>query len=442
MQFLMIFSAALVSRNAIICKTHCSRSAAWDSGIMSACLQGNKIMMHKKLVVFGAGNIGRSFIGQLFSRAGYEVVFIDVDDTILNALNRKHQYRVIVKRNDLPDETILVSNVRGVHGKNIEQVSAELADASVAATAVGKGALPYIISSLAQGLLRRFQEHGSLPLDIIMAENFRNAADYVRQELKNCLPNDYPVDTLAGLVETSIGKMVPIMKDDDRERDPIWIFAEAYNQLILDKHGFKNPVPDVPGIAPKENMKAYVDRKLFIHNLGHAATAYSGYQRNPKFHYIYEPLADPEFFQTVRACMIQSALALNHEYPNDLTMPDLIEHIDDLLERFQNRALGDTIFRVGRDLPRKLDKNDRLIGAMLLAKHHDCPCELIADTVLAAFRFRATDEHHELFPVDKAFAEQDFPSGIKHILSHICHLSPTDPLEAAVIEEILKRATV
>ena len=33
----------------------------------------------KKILIFGAGKIGRSFIGQLFSRAGYELVFIDAN---------------------------------------------------------------------------------------------------------------------------------------------------------------------------------------------------------------------------------------------------------------------------------------------------------------------------------------------------------------------------
>ena len=394
-------------------------------------------MIQKKLVLFGAGNIGRSFIGQLFSRAGYEVVFIDINDTILNALNEKRQYRVIIKRNDQPDETIWVKNVRGVHGQDLEQVSREISEASVVATAVGKGVLPHIIPTLAQGLKRRRDEHGSHPLDIIMAENFRNVADYVRQELKSLLPEDDDIDSLVGLVETSIGKMVPIMKDEDIQEDPIWVFAEEYNQLILDKYGFKNPIPDIPGIAPKENMKAYVDRKLFIHNLGHAATAYLGYQYDPDFEYIYEPLAVPEIYQKVRACMKQSATALNKEYPDDLTMPDLIDHIDDLLFRFQNKALGDTIFRVGRDLPRKLDKNDRLIGAMLLAKKHDCPCHLITEAVIAAFSFRAKDEHGQLFPAEQAFAENDYPLGVEYLLTHVCHLSKDVAIEAEVMEEIL-----
>ena len=39
---------------------------------------------------------------------------------------------------------------------------------------------------------------------------------------------------------------------------------------------------------------------------------------------------------------------------------DLEDHIDDLIYRFRNKALQDTIFRVGQDLTRKLSYDDRL----------------------------------------------------------------------------------
>ncbi|MBA7563374.1 Mannitol-1-phosphate 5-dehydrogenase [subsurface metagenome] len=42
----------------------------------------------KKMIQFGAGNIGRSFIGQLFSRSGYEVVFVDINKKLNNKIKR------------------------------------------------------------------------------------------------------------------------------------------------------------------------------------------------------------------------------------------------------------------------------------------------------------------------------------------------------------------
>lgn len=394
--------------------------------------------MRKKLIQFGGGNIGRSFIGQLFSRSGYEVVFVDIREELVNALNKRKGYRVIIKRKDLPDETLWVKNVRAVNANNPKRVAEEIADATIIATAVGKNALPHIFPVLTRGLQRRLEKQGEEPIDIIIAENIRDGAEYFHEELKKLLPDDYDIDRLVGLVETSIGKMVPIMKQEDVQKDPLWIFAEPYNTLILDKWGFRNPISDVEGIKPVENIAAYVDRKLFIHNLGHAASAYFGYQYNSNFTFIYEPLEVPELLQKVRQCMEQAAVALHKEYPDDLPLPALHEHIADLLERFQNRSLGDTIFRVGRDVYRKLGKEDRLVGAMLLARKYGCPCDAIAEAVVAACEFRAIDEFGDLFPRDKEFWEKEQSLGIEHILRNICQLSRENKLEAEVMEEILK----
>lgn len=396
--------------------------------------------MKKKLVQFGAGNIGRSFIGQVFGRGGWEVVFIDIDDKIVEGMNREGKYRVVVKKNEEPDEILTVSNIRAVNGKNIEAVAEEIADCGVVATSVGKGALPHIFPVIAQGIKKRRSLHPEDPLDIIIAENIRNGGEYYSQELSRHLPKDFPFSDYLGLVETSIGKMVPIMKKEDLDKDPLWVFAEAYNRLILDRRGFKNSIPDIDAIKPVENITAYVDRKLFIHNMGHATTAYFGYQENPKFMYIWEALEVSGIFQRVKKAMEESKEALHREYPEDLSLEDLDRHIEDLLYRFQNRALGDTIFRVGRDLYRKLGKSDRIVGSMLLAKKHNLPCEKIAQSYVAGCSFRAGDEKGELFPGDKDFSRKEWPKGIEGILKDVSDLSEKDPLEQAVMEEVKKQA--
>lgn len=389
-----------------------------------------------KLVQFGAGNIGRSFIGQLFSQAGYEVVFIDIDPRIVQELNNKKKYRVIIKRNKEEDETLIVGNVRAVDGKKEALVIEEIAAADFVSTSVGKGALPFIMKNLAEGIRLHWEKVPEKPLDIIIAENIRNGSEYFRKELKKNLPGDFPLHSYVGLIETSIGKMVPIMREEDLKRDPLWVFAEPYNTLIVDRKGFKQPIPAIATILPVDNIQAYVDRKLFIHNLGHAAAAYFGFQKYPDAEYIYQILADENVYRDVRTSMEEAALALNRAYPKDLSLPDLEEHIEDLLERFQNRSLGDTIFRVGRDLYRKLDSSDRLIGAMILAKRNNLPCGTIARAVQAAINFRAGDEQGNLFPGDREFVEKEFSLGIDSILEKVCHLNASVPLEKAVIEEI------
>ena len=396
------------------------------------------MMNKKKMIQFGAGNIGRSFIGQLFSRSGYEVVFVDINKELIKELNKKRVYKLVIKRNKLPDEIILIENIRAIDSFDKEAVIREIVDADIIATAVGKHALPQIVPVIAQGLQLRYKKRGKNPLDIIIAENLRNAADYLRKQLKIYLPQEYPFDELVGLIESSIGKMVPLMKEEDKKRDLVWIYAEPYNTLIVDKKGFKNSLPQVRDLWAVENIKAYVDRKLFIHNLGHSVSAYFGYQYDSEMTYIYEALEVSEIYKTVRECMSQSAVALSRAYPKDLTLQDLQNHINDLLFRFQNRSLGDTIFRVGRDLYRKLDKNERLVGPMLLAQKQGTPYNKIKRAFYAALEFKAKDEKGEMYPPDKIFFEREYPRGLESILKSVCHLSSHQEKEAKVMKEITK----
>jgi mannitol-1-phosphate 5-dehydrogenase len=367
-------------------------------------LTGNKSLIEtKKIVIFGAGKIGRSFIGQLFGRSGYDIIFADVDPLIIKMLNEKASYRVVIKSEK--DEEIIVNNVRAISALDKSSVTDAVASAGILAVSVGKNAMEKVIPTIAAGLLKRYNENPESPLDIILAENMRSAAEFTRERLLLSLTPGFPIDTYVGLIETSIGKMVPIIPLAEVEKDPLVVFAEPYNTLILDGRGFKSPIPEVKGLAPKSNIKAWVDRKAFIHNLGHATAAYYGYYSYPGAVYMYEILDDKVIFQFTREVMLQSAEILQKVYPGDFTFSDLVEHIDDLLFRFRNKALQDTIFRVGQDLPRKLGADDRFMGSIHLAHSRKMPCDLIIKAMSYGLFFRATDEEGNPFPADNSFLE-------------------------------------
>jgi mannitol-1-phosphate 5-dehydrogenase len=375
------------------------------------------IIQQNKLVIFGAGKIGRSFIGQLFSAGGYEVVFIDVYKPVIDELNRRGNYNVIIK-SDI-DQVLNISNVRGVFAGEEKQVVEEVATAGILAVSVGLNGLKYIFPLLAKGLLERIKTDKNYALDIIIAENMRNADVYFKTELSKLLPESYPINNLVGLIETSIGKMVPIMQNKDTQDDILQIFAEPYNTLILNKRAFLNPIPPIKGLAPKENMKAWVDRKLFIHNLGHAASAFIGYLYDPRFTYIYEALAVTEVYNKVIAAMMQSAEILRKKYPGEFTADDLNDHINDLLFRFRNKALGDTIFRVGCDLMRKLGREDRLAGAIKTALDNDLPYDKILFALVCGCHFKAKDQDGNILKEDVEFFNL-YNNDIEQILTKVC----------------------
>ena len=374
-----------------------------------------------QIVIFGAGKIGRSFIGQLFGCSGYKVVFIDIDQTIIDGLNNHGSYRVVIKGEK--EEEIIVPNVQAISALEKDKVIEAVSTAGILAVSVGKNVLEKIIPVIATGLVLRNSNNPETPLDIILAENMRSAADFVREELMKSLPGGFPIDDLVGLVETSIGKMVPIIPQAVLGKDPLVVFAEPYNTLILDEKGFKSPIPEIKGLAPKSNIKAWVDRKAFIHNLGHATAAYYGYALHPEAVYIYEVLDDSDVFRFTRDVMLQSAAILSTAYPGDFTASDLEAHIDDLIYRFRNKALRDTIFRVGQDRPRKLGPDDRFVGIIRLGISLLMKFDKILKAMAYAFYFKASDENGNRSTSDILF-DNCRSKGVKFALQEVCGFDP------------------
>ncbi len=371
----------------------------------------------KKILLFGAGKIGRSFVAQLFSRGGYEVVFVDIDKKIVDLLNSSKQYEVLVK--DENEYSIPVNNFRAIHFSDKEKILKEFSETPLVCTSVGINNLPDLYPLFAEALVFRYKKAPFSPIDIIIAENVRNADELFERNLRLYLPGDYPFEKLVGLIETSIGKMVPIMNRDDLKENPLTVFAEEYNILPLAARGFKNHLPEVAGLKYVTNIKAWVDRKSLIHNLGHAAAVYFGYIEIPEEKLLWKILANKNVFGKTRATMMQSANILLNKYPYNFNLEVLEEHVDDLLHRFQNKKLGDSVFRVGCDLYRKLGKDDRLSGAIKFATILGQPYHLILEALVSGFYFRATDENNKLIPRDEQFLREFEKLGFEELFSQV-----------------------
>ncbi len=172
-----------------------------------------------KAVMYGAGNIGRGFIGALFSQAGYEVTFVDVANPVVDALNCRNSYPVRVISSD-GFEDISVNNVRAVNGKDIDATAKAIAEADIMATAVGVNILKFIIPNLIAGLRLRIKK-GNAPFNIIICENLMDANKVLEGMLMAELtPEEQSwFSQNVGLVEASIGRMVPIQTDDMKDGD-------------------------------------------------------------------------------------------------------------------------------------------------------------------------------------------------------------------------------
>ena len=315
-----------------------------------------------KAVMYGGGNIGRGFIGTLFSASGYETVFVDVVDAVVNTLNQEHKYPVRILSNE-GHQDIEVTNVSAVDGKNADLVADTIASADILATAVGVNVLKFIVPNIAEGIRRRMNRNGG-PLDIIICENLMDANKVIEGMLKALLTEEEQVwfDANIGLVEASIGRMVPVQTEEMKDGNPMRVCVEGYGYLPVDKAAFKGEIPAIKNMVPFEPFDFYIKRKLYVHNMGHATCAYLGDLLG--LEYIYESIDRDEVYAVVKLAMEESALALSKHY--GVPMEALSLHINDLLYRFTNVALKDTCKRVGGDPARKLSAHDRLIGSSSL----------------------------------------------------------------------------
>ncbi len=315
-----------------------------------------------KAVMYGGGNIGRGFVGMLFSQSGYEVSFIDVVQNVVDELNKKKSYPVRVVHTSGHTD-FMVGPVNAVNGNDKEKAAQAISEADIMATAVGVRALRHIIPNIALGIHKRRKQNGS-DLNIIICENLMDADKIIDKLLREAMDADDIswYEEHVGLVEASIGRMVPVQTEDMKDGEPLRVCVERYGFLPVNRSAFKGTIPKIKNLVPYEPFSYYIERKLYVHNMGHSVCAYLGNFLGKEF--IYEAIDESNIRCITEGAMLESIRSLALKYKAELE--PLILHVQDLLERFTNKALRDTCARVGADPQRKLSPGDRLIGSASL----------------------------------------------------------------------------
>lgn len=382
--------------------------------------------MAKLAIMFGAGNVGRGFLGQLFSESGYEVVFVDIDEPLIAALNARRGYIIRLVDNDRAEE-VSVSPVRALHAEETEAVAQALAEASIAATTVGVRALPSIAPLVAVGIARRATDDVPAPLNIIVCENLKDAAATFRHMVGEHLPAPYHAYLQAhvGFVDTVIARMVPPPTLEMRARDPSLIVVEPYKELPVNRLGFVGSVPEIVGLEPCDNFAVYTARKLYIHNCGHAMLGYLGHLRGHTFGY--QALEDAAVRSLFERALAEARSGIVAAYGVEAAW--LEAHIADLIHRFANCALGDTVFRLTRDPLRKLGPEDRLVGAARLAERAGVTPEALAWGIAAGYCFDDVSD-----PLAVALQQRIAAEGFGAVLADVSGIQTDEPLAALVRE--------
>lgn len=339
----------------------------------------------KKVLHFGAGNIGRGFIGKLLSEAGYEVYFVDINEAVINSLEEKKEYVVETVGDNSVKET--VKNVRGLFSDNIGEIRKIGNEVSLITTAIGPNVLPIIAKTVSEIIKARIESRNEEFLNIIACENMIKGSTFLKEKVYENLSAEEieAADRFTAFVDSAVDRIVPPASVD--MNDPTYVIVEEFYEWIVDKNQIKGNL-EINGMTKVDNLMAYLERKLFTLNTGHAITAYLGKSKGLKT--VDESIMDPEIRQTVSGAMKESGEVLISRYGFDREAH--YGYIEKILKRFENRYLNDDVERVGRQPIRKLGKNERLIKPLLGTLEYGSGNDSLISGIVYALKFDGADE--------------------------------------------------
>ncbi|MFD5215958.1 mannitol-1-phosphate 5-dehydrogenase [Microbacterium sp. NPDC058345] len=331
-----------------------------------------------KAVHFGAGNIGRGFVGLLLHQGGYELVFSDVAAQLVDAINAADSYTVHEVGEGGGDT--VVTGFRAINSAaDPERLVAEIADADVVTTAVGPTVLRFVAAPILEGLRRRDRQ--AAPLQIMACENAIGATDLLRQEITARAGDDDwgAVAARAVFANTAVDRIVP----GQPEGAGVDVTVEPFHEWAIERGPFGDSPPSIPGAHFVDDLAPYIERKLFTVNTGHATTAYLGAMAGVER--ISDALADASIAGQVAATLEETSALLAAKH--GLDPAELAEYRETILQRFANPALPDTVWRVGRQPLRKLSRHERFIGPAAEAAERGLSVDALLTAVAAALAF-------------------------------------------------------
>ncbi len=336
--------------------------------------------MDKIAVHFGAGSIGRGFVAQFVHESGYEVVFADVDETLIGALQRQSSYRVHEVGEGARDRT--VDGYRALNSRTDDAAVVDaIATADLVTTAVGARILPFVAPVVARGLEARPADAD--PLVVIACENAIGGTDVLAAEIRRVMP-----DPPAVFANCAIDRIVP------EQHGGLDVTIESFFEWVVERTpfgpdtAFGGRPPEIAGVTWVDDLEPFIERKLFTVNTAHAAAAYHGHDRG--WVSIREALATPELQAEVRAVLAETAALLTRKH--GFTDAEQHAYIEKTLIRISNPELPDTCERVGRNPLRKLSRHERFVGPAAELVERGLPAWDLLTAMGAALRFDVPED--------------------------------------------------
>ncbi len=379
----------------------------------------------KKALQFGAGNIGRGFIGSLLSSSGYHVVFVDIDQNIIDLINTKKKYLVEVVGEKV--EKFYVENISAVSSLDPSLIQ-EINEASIITTAVGPNVLDKIAQTIVKGIKERIKTNNTSFLNIIACENMVGASDHLKEQILKELNEEETkfLKEYIGFVNAAVDRIVPPMEDN--KEDDIHVVVEEFKEWIVDQTQFKGEIPQIEEMQLTDNLMAYVERKIFTLNTGHAITSYLGYLKGYKT--IRESILDTNIEKLVMGAMKESGEVLIKKY--GFNKEEHEKYIQKIIGRFKNPYLNDEVSRVARQPLRKLGKDDRLIKPFMGAVEFDVASENLIKGIVYALCYNNPSDG------DAVKIQEIIKASLKDAVSKITGLEEGSKVTDLIVEEYLK----
>ena len=367
--------------------------------------------MAEKIVIFGAGATGRAHVGLLAWQAGYQIVFVDINPGLMRALENSGEYRVRLYGRET--QNISVTGYGVIDARHREAVAGEIRDAVLVLTAVFDQNLPDVARTvaLAVGACRR--KGRSKPLNFIACENMMDSSTVLGRHVKTHLAGDDAAycDEYFGFPDCMISRVVP-----RPEPDPLIVVAEDYNEWTARKEAFKGAKPDaLTALELVDNQTARLERKLFIHNGGHAVCGYVGFHRGWK--YIHEAVEDNVVAEHVLGALDELGGVIQRKH--GFSPESIEEYKNDLVRRGSVPEMRDEILRVVRDPLRKLSPNERLVAPLVLAEQYGLKHEWIVKGIAASLRYRHDSDKQSI-----EMADMIKNDGVISVIGNICTIDP------------------
>jgi len=351
---------------------------------------------------FGAGNIGRGFIGEILAKNGFSIDFVDINETIINALNERNEYTIQLA--DESQKEIHVANVDGLNNQtNPDAVIDSVSKADIVTTAIGPNILPFIAELIAKGIQKRRNEGNTAPLDVVACENMIGGSQFLFEKVQTFLSDEDKeyVEQYIGFPNAAVDRIVPIQHHED----PLFVSVEPFSEWVIDETQSKNKDLRLVDVEYVEDLEPYIERKLFSVNTGHATVAYTGAYEGYKT--IDEAIADERVLEKLRAVLGETGSLLIHKWGFDEEKHQA--YINKIVSRFENTYISDSISRVARTPIRKLGYDERFIRPIRELKDRGLTYTNLIDVVAMVLKYDdPTDEQsvelHELLK-EKSLAE-------------------------------------